>query len=241
MTEVMEPMRGQRRLAPAALSLAMVVVLVGLAGPTATLAKCQPGRTNNGSAYWAGWYRNTSSGYWGGIFSDIYNYSPWVQPGTDTTAWVMLTKKTGGTNWAQVGWWEEAYGVRHTFTQYTDSSGHWYTTFWSPKATNTYTYYTTLWNNTPGKFTFQVAGSTVQTVTAAFSPDASQIMGEIHSLASQMPGGSGSSYHEWFTDSHVWTTSWIAYDGTSTGNQTYWTSVKSSSTADYTYDKACSS
>jgi hypothetical protein len=156
-------------------------------------------------------------------------------------AWVMLTKKSGGTNWSQVGWWEESGGVRHTFTQYTDTSGHWYTKFWSPKPAGQYSYYTVLWNNSPGNWTFQVDGATVQIATAYFSPDASQIMGEIHTLASQMPGGSGSSAHEWFADAHVYTTSWITYSGTSTGNQTYWNSVKSTSTADYIYDKACSS
>jgi hypothetical protein len=212
-------------------------VLVGLIAPAPAYAKCQPGRANNGVPYWAGWYRNASSGVLGGVYSNIKNYSPWVQPGSDTMAWVMLTLKSGGTNWAQVGWWEEAYGVRHTFTQWTKNNT-WYTNFWSPQPVNTYTYYTVLWDNLP-RWTFQVGGTTISQVSASFSPNASQVMGEIHTLASQMPGGSG--LNEWFSDTHLWTNQWIAYDGTPTGDQTYWVSGKYSSTGDWTYDKACSS
>jgi hypothetical protein len=219
-------------------ALLVAILVVGATVPAPTFAKCQPtGRANNHVAYFAGWYRNTVSGLWGGVYSNIKNYSPWVQSGTSTSAWVMLTLKTGGINWAQVGWYEEAGGVRHTFTQWTKNNT-WYTNFYSPKPVNTYTYYTVLWDNLP-RWTFQVAGVTVGLVAASFSPDASQVMGEIHTLSSQMPGGSGSSNHEWFSDTHVYSTQWINYDGTPTGNQTYWTSVKSSSTGDYTYDKAC--
>ncbi len=229
-----------RPLQQATVALLVSVLLVVVAAPAPTFAKCQPpGRTNNGLAYFAGWYRNASSGHLGGVYSYVKNYSPWVQPGTDTTAWVMLALKTGGTNWAQVGWWEEEGGVRHTFTPWT-KNGVWYNNFWSPQPVNSYTYYTVLWDNLP-EWKFQVNGTTISQVSASFTPDASQVMGEIHSLSSQMPGGSGSSSHEWFSDTHLWTTQWVAYDGTSTGNQTYWTSVKSSTTGDYTYAKACTS
>jgi hypothetical protein len=152
---------------------AAVVVLACVASLTPALAgtaaaKCQPGRVNNGSAYFAGWSRNSSTV--GGVYSLILNYSPWVQPNSQVTAWTMLTLSNNNTKWAQVGWWEEAGGVRHTFTQYTDNST-WHTLFLSPKAVGTSTYYTTLYDAGTHKFTFQVAGSTVQTVTAVFAPN----------------------------------------------------------------------
>ena len=41
----------------------------------------------------------------GGVFADILNYSPWVEPGSLATAWTMLTLDKHNA-WAQIGWIE---------------------------------------------------------------------------------------------------------------------------------------
>jgi len=208
---------------------------LAVVGTTPALAKCQPNRTNNGQTYWDGWLRG--AGTVGGIYSSILNYSPWVQPGSQVTAWTMLNN--GGSWWAQVGWWESPYGVRYTFVQWTPSAGQFQTHFWTPaQPVGQSTYYTTLWNYTPGKFTFQVASSTIDTETAAFTPNDGQAFGEINTLASQMPGALYAP--EDFSNTNWWVSGWSAFNGSPyDSSTTYFNIAKYSSTHLQIGDKAC--
>lgn len=107
---------------------------------SSALAKCQPNRANDGVSYFDGWYNYAYEA--DGVYSTILNYSPWVQPNSEVSAWSMLTVAPGmGTGYAQVGWWEFAYGERHTFVQWTLIGGGFQTKFWSPQPTGSYTTY----------------------------------------------------------------------------------------------------
>ncbi len=177
------------------------------------LAKCQPNRTNDERAYFDGWQRSPAEP--GGVYSKIFNYSPWVQPGRSVVAWTMLNRFT--TQWAQVGWWEYAFDDRYTFTQTTLPAVS--THFFLPEPVGAYTYYTTLYNNPPGSFSYQVNGSTIDVQPANFVPLSAQIYGELNTFASQMPGGYALGAAEDFFDSHIWFSgAWQPFDGVDTND-----------------------
>ena len=46
---------------------------------------CNPQRANNGAYYFDGW-SSTPSGTINGVYTEIYNYSPWVYPGNEVYA-----------------------------------------------------------------------------------------------------------------------------------------------------------
>ena len=195
--------------------------------------------TNNGQVYFAGWER-TPGGNVGGGYSNILNYSSWVQPGSRTVAWVGLSKDPSTAEWAQVGWHEYPGDVRNTFVQWTVGPGQ-YITPHLPAAepVNAYTYYTVLWNYEPGKFTFYAAGRRLEGVNASFTPNQGENFGEIKTLASQMPGGY--SNPEYFSDTHVWyANAWRNFDGsvfiTHFG---YHSAVRIGTTDLGIHDKAC--
>lgn len=204
---------------------------------------CNPNRTNDYRTFrFDGWYR-TPGGAVGGVYSNIWNYSPFVYPISSTAsyvvAWTMLTNSNPN-DWAQVGWFENPYGVRYTFIQTYDGSGSPNTEFFAPEATNTYTTYTMLYGNTPGGFTYEWAGNVRQSF-ATFVPNQGQIFGETHTLADQMPGGySNPYYYENFYNSHIYYSGgWRAYSGTVTDySSDYGYQVDSSYNMDI-WDKAC--
>jgi hypothetical protein len=139
------------------------------------------------------------------VSSYILNYSPYVS--TDnvnnrSSAWPMLTDNYHGW-WAQVGWREFAYSSRQTFVQFTDntSTGHatdWYTTADTLGNHNYYAVHTSADN---AHFTYSLGSNTIYTGAKVFSPNEADILGETHTLASQMPGQN--SIPEDFDQSYV--------------------------------------
>lgn len=228
--------------ARAALPLSVVIagLALGASPATAVLAKCQPGRTDDGKDYQAGWYRSADAEI-GGIYADIKVYSPWVQPGSRDTGWSML-QTLDGQNWAQVGWREYAGGTRDDFVQYYVSG--WpsaITNSYPAQPVNTYHNYKVLWDNTPGYFTFWIDNKMIEEDQAFFTPNMASNAGEIHTLASQMPGGSQSGYHEDFGDAWMYIFGgWTEINGiTKNSDPTYFVSDNTSSTDDQIWDKAC--
>lgn len=231
----------------------MLTAFLPAATATPALAKCQPyyngsPRSDDNQYHFDGWYRSPGVTV-GGIYSSILNYSPWVQPNGSgenhfVAAWTMLDHASSCStcDYAQVGWFENPGGARYTFTQWTHDNTFSENDF-SPQSVGSYTYYTTLYNNTPGKFTFQVAGSTIDTETAAFTPNEGEIYGEENTLASQMPGGYNSNAHEVFSDANIYLNgAYQAFSGTADpGNTTYFGNSKTSSQYDMVWDKACAS
>ena len=213
----------------------MTATLIAVSGASAASAKCQPGRTNDGTYYWDGWYRDSVKG---GVYSDILDYSPWVQPGAQgVTAWTMLDEN-GASLGAQVGWWEVPYGSRHTFVRWSTSPGHWQTKFYTPLPTGSYSYYTTLWNNKPGYFSFEVNNTTIDTEVASFTPNQAQISGEIGALDYQMPGGYDDP--EVFEDSHAYISGWGSFSGGKLSyNSNYFGNNIISTYTDEIWDWAC--
>ena len=87
-------------------------------GSSATaFAKCTITRPSDFvNERFAGWVRSGGGTTPGGVYAQIYNYSPWVSgPADDTTsAWTMLDD---GPSWVQVGWIEFPGTDRRTFVQ----------------------------------------------------------------------------------------------------------------------------
>lgn len=83
-----------------------------------TIAKCQPPdppRTNNGQTSQDGWIAGPYGMTIGGVRSNMYEYTPWVQPGRDGTVGLSGLQNQAGGDWAQVGWEEDPYGNRSDF------------------------------------------------------------------------------------------------------------------------------
>src|SRR6266446_3114547 len=171
---------------------------IAMAAALPAQAKCAPGTANDGGTYLDGWYSSTYSPT-GGVYSDIFNYSPWVQPGNLVVAWSMLDVANANA-WAQVGWMEVAYGTRYTFTQWmTCINCSAYTDYYSAFGINTYTQYKVLWNNACGGCVSMYAGGTrLEYHYVSWTPNEGQIYGEIHTYSDQMPGAQ--QQHEDFSN-----------------------------------------
>lgn len=87
----------------------------------------------------------------------------------------------------------------------------------SPQPTGEFTTYATLWNpNVSRGDSWTVNGHTVLTEISQFVPSQAQMLGEIHTYASQMPGDT--STHEVWKNAQIWYPggsegSWHTYDG----------------------------
>lgn len=126
----------------------VVATLWLVAAPLPVAASCNPGRDNVDFAGYAG-TQGAASGV-SDVSSSIREYVPYVTSGSEVTQWVMLNN--GGTEWAQVGWWQDVT-THYTFEQHTDNSGHWYTNWWSANG-NGYNGYEVSFNSTTHVFGF---------------------------------------------------------------------------------------
>ncbi len=208
---------------------------IALGAATPASAKCEPFRTNDGRTYFDGWSRYPNGATVGGVYANILNYSPWVYPNNLATAWTMLSY--GGGNWAQVGWIEYSGGVRYTVIQWTIGPNNSRTKYLSPQSVGSTTTYTVLYNNTPGDFTFQLNGATVDKETASFGPTTGDNFGEIQTLADQMPGASQAQ--EVFSNAHIYVGGWQPFSGTSQNDLPIFKVNVLSSTQTNIWDSAC--
>lgn len=222
---------------------AFCLATTGTAIPALAGNACNPNRIDTQQANYDGWLAGHSPSV-GGIYSNILNEPAWVisTPGSASTSWTMLNN--GGSWWAQVGSWTYSYGGGNgnghsVFVQFTATAGSYTTHFFAASPIGQYTYYTTLWNNTPGKFTFQVAGSTIDTETANFTPTGGQNFSEIATLANQMPGGYASP--EDFTSTHWYINGgWTGFNAPLLDSNTNYFNIAQYGAYDLqTGDKAC--
>ena len=179
---------------------------------------CNPGRSPATEGAWpAGAIQNESS--IGGVQSSIYDYSPYVSSsdGTGVGSWVMLAN---GSDWAQIGWYEQPDSVRGTIVQLTQNGTPLWTNYdkGDSDAINTWsTYKVTYSSSGPNYFSFYLDGNGVTSSQRnVFTPNQSQLGAEIHNYADQFPGGSNN--HEQFTSSETyWPNgsggSWKTYSG----------------------------
>ena len=153
----------------------------------------------------------------GGVYADILNCSPWVQPGSSVTAWVMLQQFGNGNDHIQIGWEEFAGGKRITLVELQDPTDRtenpgkpfencddpstlhelWCSSSPLPAApVGTFTYYTILYQNNAFLLYMRQLGNTQPKLVAKvsnveFKPNMASIFGETHSNYDQMPGTPG--------------------------------------------------
>jgi hypothetical protein len=182
---------------------------------------CNPGRSNDFETHrWVGWKWGMSNGdKVGGVYSNIWNYSPWVYPVVNnfSTSWALLTYEHAvnrDADWAQAGWLEFRNGERHTFFQ-THAVGQSPLTYFDAPTypVNTYVYYDTLEDYYPGYISFRVAGVNFEKIPDWFWPTEAQVSGETLSLADQMPGGyhSAGTYEDLFDSSYYLNFAWHGF------------------------------
>jgi hypothetical protein len=164
----------------------------------------------------------------GGVYARILNYSPWVHPGSDVSAWVMLQREHEAADHEQLGWIEgpnyPKSGDRNTLIEsaHADTCSNPLGLFCGtyiprercdlhpvelhcvrPLRTEpigSYTVYTVLWNRS--EFRYYIDGRQVAHSPAYFEPNEAVLATETHSLADQMPGTP--TEPETFTDAHVY-------------------------------------
>lgn len=169
------------------LAFAVTGALILGAIPSPVLAACNPGGANLDGTWFAGPDIKVPANIPRQVRSDIEEYSPFVEIGPVTSAWVMLYR--GGTKWAQMGWWKET-NARFMFVQWTDDSGHWFTELLDDFPVGTFSTYEVNYNPGPSEFVFQVDNSNYWYVSPTlWQPNALAAKGESHNYTDQMPGG----------------------------------------------------
>ncbi|MGA3184449.1 MAG: hypothetical protein ABSE52_07625 [Candidatus Dormibacteria bacterium] len=206
--------------------LLLTAALVGgLIAPATALASCAPGRNHAIGDWFDGWYNSEGTTNVGGIYSDILVYSPYVYDDSSyqgVSAWVMLVDSSA---YAQVGWVQYPQGSRGFFDQWTTANGssETGTVYYGVGTVGQYAWFTMLYNNPSGYFTFEYndgGGNVVMNQPVAkWTPTGVQNYGEIVDAASQMPGGA--SDHEDFSSTYWYINGqgWIPMNGTP---QTYY-------------------
>lgn len=189
--------RTLRVIAATAAVLMLVVLLPSSAQAAGGGDGCNSNRPNNFLTYYFSGEDGSVPGTYGGIRAAIDQYSPWVYPvsgATDfTSQWVMLTT-SAATQWAQVGWWESAYGDRHTFVQFWDPGYIEWTDLTSPFPINTFVNYEVTYDPSCTDtycFRFFVNGKEINRSHYDWAPNEQEDESEIHTEASQMPGAYG--------------------------------------------------
>jgi hypothetical protein len=198
-------MKGSRRRKSSLRLLVAAPVVVGTSGSimiataaraSATPDPCAPPRGDDQTDYIVGW---STLGSPTGVLADVLNYGSYVYPSIhggahdSSSAWVMLANTAGAPfhDYAQVGWDKVYVGPgSYTFTTFTEWAGP------------TGTFDNQLGANLTGGssddykvdylgssgFAFYVGSTEIQTAPNVFTPNIAINAGEIHTLASQMPG-----------------------------------------------------
>ena len=120
-----------------------------------------------------------------GVYSQLWNYAPFVPSGQVSYAWVMLTKSASYT-WAQVGNYQSTVHGREVHVQYDDGARPWHDFTYSALPVNTFTPYTVGYG--AGTFSFSANGTLLLTHAASWTPTFAQISSEITSLNTQLMG-----------------------------------------------------
>jgi hypothetical protein len=126
-----------------------------------------------------------------------------------------MVHKAPELSWAQTGWIEYSATDRRTFAQ-VNNGGPYPINRYDPAGAQPYwqnTYYTTLYNNVPNYFSFQVNGYTWTQIRAFWVPHTGENAGEVTTKAHQFPGDSNNQ--QYFYDVHIWySNAWRDFNGT---------------------------
>jgi hypothetical protein len=165
---------------------------------------CNPGRSTGGGD-WHDGGDDVISYTPGGVASYIYEYSPYVQPGSDlVVAYVMLWNHYYPDYYSQIGWYEAPGSVRKTFTeQGLGENGEYDRRLYAPlPIAGEYQYEVTYNpNNANTAFNWYANGTNYGSYPNTFGPDQAEISTERHNNNSQTPGGVDEN--EYFTESRI--------------------------------------
>ncbi len=242
---------GQRKARRATLlvrSVVAAVVVLSVAGLTATpvLAKCNPG-SRSGGAYGDGFSQRPGARI-GGIYSSILNYSAWVYPKSVgglpnvVMAAVQLSDQYGDV-W-QIGWEEYSGGARDTIFCYAVPSPYGgydnQCQGTGAQPTGSFTQYKIEYNNRANYFTFLINNNVIAyEPTNGLVPIYSAVFGDIDVATDQMPGGYNST-EQFGGTYYYYPNSWQPYNGgTFNDNGNYFGNHKSSAYFDSIWDWAC--
>ncbi len=224
----------------------VAAIIATAAVPAPVRASCSPGRGTTGFGGFAG-TQKTPAVTPDGVRVDTLEYSPYVNEGSEVTAWVMLVRLAGTPNlYAQVGWYRSKdSGVydRSVFIQYTLSDGEKYTQHFPPATVGTYTTYKVDWSASTNTFRFFQEANVLRSAFLLWDPDTYEIYGETHQYGDQMPGGTGS--HMVF-DNTVYSvqgnSDWWGLGSPAGTNQDNWYGADRIDSSRYeVWDRACAS
>jgi hypothetical protein len=197
-------------MSPKRMSAAVIIFCITIFGTAVlgvqrlALASCNPGRANDGVTYFAGWISPQEPQNVTANSADIYNYVPYMAPGSGGGAWVMVNGSTSG-DFAQVGWWIDS-GGRYVITEW-DNHGALGWQFYAADPAGSTRWYE-VYKSGSTNWCFADAGTTLRCSgsLAWGTPRYGEDLGEIHSLADQMPGS--------LNTPEDWNNSFIFYNGT---------------------------
>jgi hypothetical protein len=186
------------------------------------------GQSQSTSYRWDGWEHDLTSGL-GGVYSDLWTYSPWVDPAHSgsgdeyVSEWTMLARYHAAPSFAQVGWDERPSSSRHNFYQIYQNGIEQAGLELPSSGVDHFHYYATLFGKYAGSYSFQIDGNDVHdpntgalvTYAPGYTPQEAFLSGETHNLADQMPGALKSTAA--MNDSHVvqnGSTNWYGFGST---------------------------
>jgi hypothetical protein len=206
-------------------------------------AACTPGRTNDGYHYHDGWYRSSATipgGTLGDVRATIYELSPYVAFDA-SFAYVMLFNDASPEQYVQVGWLKDVSGARHVFDEWTDNSSppRTFRSVGAPFAVGGFTPYEVLWQPSTQRLEAYAGGAFFDSHVRYFTIRRADEFGEIHSKASQMPGGT--NQHEQFTAAYVQNLNGQQYDfaGTTYSSDPVFKNANASSRREDVWDGQC--
>lgn len=187
-----------RRLIKLCAALLIALTALGIS-PRSVAAdiQCNTGRGDDGIYYFAGTVLFTSNTLVEAE-SKILEERPHVWPvGEYVYAWTMLTRPRGPNNgpeyWTQVGWYEYRYssaGQGHgTFVSWTNASGTPYQVNFASAPIGSTPNYVTIFDPSNGYSYLWQDSTELWAVLLGWTPTWVEVLGEIHSASSQMPGG----------------------------------------------------
>lgn len=220
---------------------------IGWNGPISVFVdKCYISRGNDNQAYADGW-SNYPGFRVGGIYSNVTNYSPWVDPqylryGVSNYVTALEVLYDANSHVWAMGWEEFWKGQRDTPIYYTDNYGDVLVKELPAEPVGSSTEYKILYENTPGQFTYFEDGVQVDHESdfqQKFEPIAALEDGEILTASSQMPGAKLS--YQQFGNTHYWYPSgWVNFDGAPFNDNSQWFfNIKANSLLDSIGDNSC--
>jgi hypothetical protein len=206
-----------------------------LASPLTVLASCVPPRSDD-KTYYQVFVQQDPGISLNGVYSQEWNYVPYVPSGKISYGWVMLTKSASYT-WAQVGNYKY-YNGREVLVQFDDGAPPAHDFGFTAEPQNTFTPYDVGYG--AGTFSFSANGVLLMTHTASWTPTFGQISSEINSRSAQLMGADYNE-EEYYQNQLSYGGSWHTLSSNvlfTAGASTYFGGAGNGSDFQ-TWDKAC--